>query len=221
MDTRDARCREEIIEFGKRLTARGMVGTFEGNISVLDREHGRLYITPSGRAKDTLTPEMIVVTDPEGNCPARRDGLKASSEIVMHARMYAMRPDMNACIHCHAPFSTAFALNHTPIRTDAMAELRVMYGGEVPVLPYGEPGTEHLVDGYEKHRDKSVVLLANHGMLALGRDLDEAYGRTVTVEMIAKTLFISRLMGTNVPIPPEELEKLDKIAERTAAERAH
>ncbi len=219
MDTRDAYFREKIIESGQWLTARGMVGTFEGNISALDRERGRLYITPSGRAKDTLTPEMVVVTDPEGNELVRKEGLKASSEIVMHARMYAMRPDVNACVHCHAPFSTAFALNHTPIRTDAMAELRVMYGGEVPVLPYGEPGTEHLVDGYGEHRDKNVVLLANHGMLALGKDLDEACGRTATVEAAAKILFISRLMGRNVPIPPEELEKLDKIAERMAAER--
>lgn len=214
MDTREAYFREKVVDIGQRLTARGAVGTFEGNISVLDRQTGRLYITPSGHAKDTLTPEMIVVTDQEGRPLEQRDGLKASSEIVMHARMYALRPDVNACVHCHPPFCTAFAVNQTPIRTDSMAELRVLFHGEVPVLPYGEPGTVHLVDGYERHMEKDVVLLANHGLLALGKDLDEAYGRTITIEMTAKTLFISRLMGTNVPIPEEELLKLDEIGRK-------
>lgn len=214
METADAYYRNKILDIGRRLTAMGAVGVFEGNISALDRGNGRLYITPSAHGKDTLTPEMVIVTDPEGGHQEGPEGLRASSELIMHARMYAMRPDVNACVHCHAPFSTAFALNHTPIRTDAMAELRVMYRGEVPVLPYGEPGTEHLVDGYPDHSDKNAVLLANHGLLTLGRDLDEAYGRTVTVESVARILFLSRLMGENVPIPPEELQKLDAIAAR-------
>lgn len=205
---KDIYYREKIVEVGKRLTARGVVGTFEGNISILDRETGRMYITPSGKDKESLTPEMIVITDLEGNYLDRMEGLKSSSEGIMHAKMYELRPDVNSVVHCHAPFCTAFAINNTPIRTNSIAEVKIMFNGEIPVLPFGEPGTVHLVDGYVDHLDKNVVLLANHGMLAVGKDIDAAYGNTVTAEMTAKILWISRLMGQNADIPADELEKL-------------
>ncbi len=208
MTEKDKYYRELIVDIGKRLTQKGVVGTFEGNISVIDRENRKVYITPSGQAKELLTPDMIAICDEEGNYIDRREGLKSSSETIMHLAMYKMREDINAVIHCHAPFCTAFAVNHEPIRTKAIAEINVMFNGEIPLLPYGEPGTIHLVDGYEQHKDKDVVLLANHGMLAVGKDLITAYGNTITVEMAAKILFISRLMGKNVDIPETELAKL-------------
>ena len=217
MTEKDQYYRELIVDIGKRLTEKGVVGTFEGNISAVDREAGKLYITPSGQAKEFLTPEMIIICDMDGNYISRRDDLKSSSETVMHAAVYKMRPDVNGVVHCHAPFCTAFAVNNTPITTKAIAEVEIMFGGEIPVLPFGEPGTVDIVAGYKDHLDKNVVLLANHGMLAVGKDLKTAYGNTITVEMIAKILYYSRTMGTNVDIAPEELAKLPAWMSKQAA----
>lgn len=211
--------RRAVVRIGQRLTRQGVVGNYEGNISVLDRKNGRLFITPSGKSKELLTERMILMTDRKGNVTEGMRGLRSSSEIGMHVRLYELRPDIGAVVHCHAPFCTAFAVNHTPVVTDALAECAILFGGEIPLLPYGEPGTEHIIDGYEQHLDKNVVLLANHGLLALGKDPEEAYALSVSAELLCKTLFLSRIMGQNVPIPKELQGELSqwhrKQAERT------
>lgn len=207
----------QIVEIGKKLTAQGVVGTNEGNISVIDRERHRVYITPSGKEKESLTPKHILTIDESGAYIARMKGLKSSSETNMHLRLYRMRSDIFACVHCHAPYSTAFAVNHEPIRSDAMAEMLLLFKGAIPVLPFGMLGTEHIIDGYEDHLDKDVFLLGNHGMVAVGKTLQEAYGKAVTAEMVAKTLFVSRMMGKNISIPPEQMEEIGMWFAKQAA----
>ncbi len=208
MSSRDGEYRKQIVDIGHRLTERGMVGTNEGNISICDRDTGTVYITPSGQSKEFLTEEMIIAVDMEGNYLDRMEGLKSSSETVMHTKMYQLRPDVNGVVHCHAPFCSAFAISGQPIRTKAIAEVNIMFGGEIPLLPYGEPGTVHLIDGYMRHMGSDVVLLENHGMLAMGANLQAAYGRTVTVEMIAKTVWLARVMGGETDIPEDKLAQL-------------
>lgn len=203
----DQRIKAKIVEVGKKLTRQGVVGTNEGNLSVIDRERHRIFVTPSGREKESLTPKQILTIREDGSYICREKGFKSSSETSMHLRLYRMRPDVSACLHCHSPFATAFAVNHEPIRSDAMAEMLLLFGGEIPLLPFGMLGTEHIIDGYENHLNKDVFLLANHGLVSVGKTLDEAYGKAITAEMVAKTLFLSRMMGKNASIPQEQMEE--------------
>lgn len=214
MNTKDSEYRKQIVDIGRRMTQRGMVGTNEGNISICDRETGRVYITPSGQSKEFLTEDMIIVVDMDGNYLERKEGLKSSSETVMHTRMYRLRPDVNGVVHCHAPFCSTFAISGLPIRSHAIAEMDIMFGGEIPLLPYGEPGTDKLIDGYEQHMGSDVVLLENHGMLAVGADLMAAYSRTVTAEMLAKTIWLARVMGKEQDIPADKLAQLNTWMEK-------
>lgn len=215
--SRDREYREQIVDIGRRMTQRGMVGTNEGNISIYDRETGRVYITPSGQSKEFLTEDMVIVMDMDGNYLERKEGLKSSSETVMHTRMYRLRPDVGGVVHCHAPFCSAFAISGIPIRSKSIAEMNIMFGGEIPLLPYGEPGTDKLIDGYDQHLGSDVVLLENHGMLAVGTDLMAAYSRTVTVEMLAKTIWLARVMGTEKDIPDDKLAQLGTWMAKQAA----
>ncbi len=215
--SRDSEYRKQIVDIGRRMTQRGMVGTNEGNISIYDRETGRVYITPSGQSKEFLTEDMVIVMDMDGNYLERKEGLKSSSETVMHTRMYRLRPDVNGVVHCHAPFSSAFAISGIPIRSKSIAEMCIMFGGEIPLLPYGEPGTDKLIDGYDQHLSSDVVLLENHGMLAVGVDLMAAYSRTVTVEMLAKTIWLARVMGAERDIPEDKLAQLSTWMAKQAA----
>lgn len=217
MSSRDSEYRKQIVDIGRRMTQRGMVGTNEGNISIYDRETGRVYITPSGQSKEFLTEDMVIVMDIDGNYLERKEGLKSSSETVMHTRMYRLRPDVGGVVHCHAPFCSAFAISGIPIRSKSIAEMNIMFGGEIPLLPYGEPGTDKLIDGYDQHLSSDVVLLENHGMLAVGVDLMAAYSRTVTVEMLAKTIWLARVMGAERDIPDDKLAQLSTWMAKQAA----
>ena len=202
--------KQEIISIGKMMSARRMVGTNEGNISYRDGDV--IYITPSGHNKELLTEDMIIVIDRDKNVLEGTG--RPSSEITMHVKMYELRPDAKSVIHCHAPYCTAFAINHRPLESNALAEINILFGGKIPLLPFGLPGTDELISGYEDHLDSNVVLLSNHGVLAIGASLSDAYGKTVTVEMMAETLFISHLLGGEKDIADADLERMRNIFKR-------
>jgi ribulose-5-phosphate 4-epimerase/fuculose-1-phosphate aldolase len=100
--TEAARLKAEIVEVGRRLYARGLIGGNEGNVSA--REGDTLWITPAGVCKGFLTPDQIVATDLEGRPTA---GGRASTEVLMHTAIYARRPDVKAVVHAHPPTATA------------------------------------------------------------------------------------------------------------------
>ena len=104
---------EDVIRVSKRLDGKGLVNAFEGNISVL--KDGLIYITPSGKSKETLTPDKICVVDEDGN---QLSGVfKPSSEIKMHQAVYKMRDDIGGIVHAHPAFLTAYAMCGIPIRS--------------------------------------------------------------------------------------------------------
>ena len=98
--------RAEIVEIGRRLHDRGLITATEGNISV--RCPGGQLVTAGGVRKGSLTPDHVVRTDLDGR---RIEGVHpVSSESAMHLAIYRRRPDVNAVVHAHPPFATAFAV---------------------------------------------------------------------------------------------------------------
>lgn len=200
----DQQCREQVIAIAKKLYARGMVNTNEGNVSIRSGE--RVYITPSQVCKEFLTPEMIAVTDLAGR---QLEGtLKPSSEILLHLHVYSLRGDVGGVVHNHSPFATAFAIAGKPIATRGYTEMIYLYD-QIPVAEYGAPGTTEIARGVGKYiHQTDVMLLANHGLLAVGETLTDAYLKAESIEAIAKTLLLAHMLGGERPLPQADLDEL-------------
>ena len=208
----DCGIKGEIVRVAHMMSDRGLVGTYEGNISA--RRGDRMFVTPAAHSKELLTEAQVITCDLAGNVV---DGeLNPTSEVPMHARCYEMRPDIGAVVHCHAPFATAFAQARLPVESRISPEFLTIFG-KVPLLRYGRPGTLDIIaDLPEYIDDYDVFLLANHGVLAVGATVLEAYSKTLSLEMLLKTEVIRRVMagGTSFSLPEEECAALLKMGSR-------
>lgn len=191
---------------GKLLYDRGYVAANDGNLS-MKTVPDRLLVTPSGVSKGRLTPDMLLVTDLEGN--VLEGNRHPSSETKMHLAVYRGRPDVGAVVHAHPPVSTAFAVCRRGMETPYLSEL-VTGLGAVPCTPsFAMLSTDQVPRSVEPYlADHCAVLLANHGALTWGEDLWEAFDRMETVEHTAKILLNARLLGDPVALTQEETAEL-------------
>ena len=201
--------KQQVVHFSKRLYASGMVSVYEGNISM--RVGDKFVITPSRTDKYTLTEDMIIEFDADGNILNPDNGKKISSEWKMHAEAYRVRPDLDAIVHCHSPYATAYAMAHTPIiplgNTEAIAIFK-----EIPMAPYGRPGTADIANGFKDILPKyPAVLLENHGVLTIAKDLAEAYSMAEGVEKIAKMELLASLLGGEKKLAEGEIAFLRSL----------
>ena len=201
--------REAVCRVGKLLYDRGYVAANDGNISVKVAED-RLLITPSGVSKGRMTPEMLLVTDLDGTVV--EGDRHPSSEGKMHLEVYRGRPDVNAVVHAHPPVSTAFAVCRRGLETPYLSEL-VAGLGQVPCTPsFAMLSTDEVPQSVRPYlADHNALLLANHGALAWGRDLWEAFDRLETVEHTAKIVLNAQLLGGGVPLTEEEVARLQGL----------
>lgn len=200
--------REDICAVGRMIWQRGYVAANDGNISVR-LSQDLVLATPTGVSKGLLKPDMLVLLDMNGR---QLDGhLRMSSEIQMHLAMYRERCDVASVVHSHPPYSTGFAVYGEPLNKPTLPEAVVALGN-VPLAPYGKPSTPELGESVAPYvREHDVFLLANHGVLALGRDVHEAYFRTETLEHLAKISFIARMLGRENVIAEEEIPHLEQM----------
>lgn len=191
---------------GKLLYDRGYVAANDGNLS-MKTAPDRLLVTPSGVSKGRLTPDMLLVTDLEGN--VLEGNRHPSSETKMHLAVYRGRLDVGAVVHAHPPVSTAFAVCRRGMETPYLSEL-VTGLGAVPCTPsFAMLSTDEVPRSVEPYlADHCAVLLANHGALTWGEDLWEAFDRMETVEHTAKILLNARLLGDPVALTQEETAEL-------------
>lgn len=199
--------KKEVVYYAKLMDEKGLVNTLEGNLSILDRKTGELYITPSGKRKRLLDEDMIAVV---------RDGvqiegsIKHSSEILLHQEALQARPDCNAAVHIHAPYLTAYAFCGKDIEIKCSTTFSLVFE-KIPCLPYGEPATIHIADGIgEKIKDYDLILLANHGCIAVGEDLEDACKKVEAAEEVLKIYHIAQTIGPVKDISPAQLESLYK-----------
>jgi len=202
--------RADIVEVGRRLWVRGFVASNDGNISVR-LGPDRLLMTPASVSKGFMTPEMMVVTDLDGGLISGAPGRKPSSEALMHLVAYRQRPDVGAVVHAHPPLATGFAVAGIPLDRAVLAEV-VTTLGSIPIAKYGTPSTTELADTvapYVKSHDG--LLLANHGALALGRDLFGAYYKMETIEHFARISLTARLLGREHLLSRDEVMRLQNL----------
>jgi L-fuculose-phosphate aldolase len=202
--------RHDIVEVGRRLWTRGFVASNDGNISVR-LGPDRLLMTPASVSKGFMSAEMMVVTDLDGRLIEGAPGRKPSSEALMHLAAYRQRPDVGAVVHAHPPLATGFAVAGVPLDRAVLAEV-VTTLGAIPIAAYGTPSTPELaatVEPYLKSHDG--LLLANHGALALGRDLFAAYYKMETIEHFARISLVARMLGREHLLSRDEVQRLQGL----------
>ena len=200
--------REQICEIGRRVSVNGFVAANDGNISVRTGEN-EFYTTPTGVSKGYMTPDMIIKVDRDGNVLEGK--LRPSSEVKMHLRVYAERPDVGAVVHAHPPHATGFAVARIPLDKPTMPEA-VIFLGAAPLVPYGTPSTDEIPDALSPFLQRhDAFLLVNHGALTVGPDLMTAYFKMETLECYAKVSLIARQLGNECELSKEEVDKLVAI----------
>lgn len=188
-----ARLRREVVQAARRLADLGLMAGTAGNLSVRENP-SHILITPAGLRKGEMRPDDLVRLDMNGN--QLSPGLRPSSEFRMHLGVYGVRPDVNAVVHTHPPHATAFAAAGIPLDRPVLAEAVLLLAPKVPVVPFGAPSSQQLVDHLQPWlADHNAFLLANHGAVCLGRDLAEAVQRTETLEFLARVLLAARTLG--------------------------
>ena len=142
-----------------------------------------------------------------------QEGLRPSSEIKMHLRCYAERPDVGAVIHAHPPGATGFAVAHKPMDMYNMIE-DVAAIGSVPLTPYGTPSTYEVPEAIAPYlAEHDVMLLENHGALAVGADPITAFYRMESLELWAKITINAVILGGSHDISRENIDKLIALRE--------
>jgi len=202
--------KKQICEIGKRIYDRGMVAANDGNISVKLNDN-EFLCTPTGVSKGFMTPEYICKVDRDGNVIQANPGFKPSSEIKMHMRVYAKRPDVGAVVHAHPSYGTSFAIAGIPLTQPIMPEAVIALGC-VPIAEYGTPSTMEIPDNLEKYLPYyDAVLLESHGALTWSTDLLAAYHKMESLEFYAELLFKARLLGGPKEFDQKTIEKLYEI----------
>lgn len=182
----------EVCEAARQVAERGLVLGSGGNVSA--RVGDVVYISPSGAALHTLTPDHLVpVSWPQGiplqeGCP--------SSELPMHLACYRARAEAQVVIHCHPPH--AIALSTVADRVPALTPEFFIYmeSAWLPVVAYRTPGTEALAEAVAQALQQApVAVLANHGLVAVGQTAEQALRRALLAEETARMYLLAHLVG--------------------------
>ena len=193
-----------IIKYGAKLGEKNMSPATSGNISARFGEN--ILITASGTCLADLCDEDIVLIDQNSN--VLNGSKKPSSEKNLHKAIYEIRPDINAIIHCHSPYASAFAVSHIPLSKPIISE-NVFYFGEIPVAEYALPGSDKLVENTAKYFAKhDAVLLANHGIVIGAGDLKNAYYLMETAETYAQIYINSVILGGAKELSPKDIDEI-------------
>lgn len=200
--------RAELTALHAELVRNGLVAWTAGNVSARIPGMAAFLIKPSGVSYDELTPESLVLCDLDGAVLAGEHA--ASSDTAAHAYIYRARPDTGGVVHTHSPYATAWAARAEPIPCvlTAMAD---EFGGEIPVGPFALIGGDDIgrgvVQTLDGHRSPAV-LMQNHGVFTIGSSARAAVKAAVMCEDVARTVHLSRQLGTPVPIPAAAVSAL-------------
>jgi L-ribulose-5-phosphate 4-epimerase len=193
--------RIKVLKFANLLPQYGLVWMAGGTVIARDSETGFIVVTPSGLPYKNLHPEDMIVTDLD--CHIIEGKYRPSVATNLWSAILKKRTDLNAVIHTHSPYATAFALTNQPIPviTETMAD---WFGKPVPVSPY-----KHLEDNdfvqapLDVLGDGYAVLMGQHGVITVGDSLESALERAVTLEEAARTYSIAKTIGTPMIFTPQ------------------
>ena len=200
--------KEEVAYFMRRLYDKGLTTTSGGNISLKVGDN-QILLTASQTDKGKMAAVDVGLVHFDGKSENAK--FKASMETGMHLAVYQMRKDVQAIVHAHPVFATAFAISNKMVNCKLMGEARAICG-EPAVAAYKLMGTKGLAEAVAKAAQHSnIVLMQNHGVLAVGKSLLEAFDRLEVFEASAKLTFITGILGDSKELSKEELKQIDNL----------
>ena len=199
--------KEQVVRYGKKLIDRRLTTGSGGNISVCNREKNLVAISPSGLDYYETTPEDIVILDMDGNLVEGKH--RPSSEAGMHLAFYKNRADVSGIVHTHSKFATAIACMGWEL--PAVHYLIGMAGHRVKCTGYATYGSDELAKkALETIGDSNAVLLANHGLIALGEDVDRAFSTAEHLEFVSEVYYLTKTLGTPNILSDENMDEVMK-----------
>ncbi|GAB4291761.1 MAG: hypothetical protein Kow0098_11280 [Ignavibacteriaceae bacterium] len=204
--------KDELISYCHKVYKMGFVSAYDGNLSVVT-DKNTFLITRSGVCKGEIKENDILEIDASGKI-LNGTG-RVSTEYKIHLYAYSKRPEVNAVVHCHPVYATAFATAGKSLSDNLFPEV-ILSLGKVPLCRYATPSTEDLPKTLDPFIEYAwAFLLQNHGAVTLGKSLEDAYYKMEKLEHSAKIILLARLLGGEKPIPPSEVNKLVSIAKET------
>ena len=203
--------KKELVEICHRVYEKGFVSAYDGNISVATSQNTFL-ITRSAVRKGEVTEDDILEVDASGNIVSGRG--KISTEYKIHLYAYSRRPEVNAVVHVHPIYATAFASLGEGLTGNYFPEV-ILTLGKVPLCKYATPSTDDLPLSMEPYIDHAWgFLLQNHGAVTLGKTLKDAYNKMEKLEHTAQILFTARLLGGAKELPVEKIKELISLSKQ-------
>ena len=189
-----------VLAAAKQMLRSGLVEGTSGNLSARLPD-GNVVMTPSSLDYEAMAIEDLLVVDPEGNV---LEGTRPpTTEKALHLACLRAHADIGAVIHSHALYASMFAITRQPIPC-VIEEFDVFVGGDVPVAEYALTGSDELGEEVARHvGDRGAVLMANHGLLTVGRDPADAMKVAHLVERTAQLVWGARALGDLVPLPED------------------
>jgi len=197
--------KEQMCDVGRRIWQRGYCAGNEGNHSYRLSE-SRVICTPSGVSKGSMKPDDLCVVDLEGKQVG--GSRKRTSEIQLHLAIYNARPDVHAVVHAHPPHATAFAIAGVELPTCIHPEAEVFLG-PVRTAKYVTPGDKRLGESIAPFvKESNTIVLANHGVVCFGPDLEDAYYKLEILDSYARLLILARQIGSIRPLDAGQMKEL-------------
>lgn len=220
MENQYQKQREELVQAGLKLVEQGLVSRTWGNISV-KVNNTEMLITPSGKFYEDVKPKDMVLVNFKTN-EYNKNGIKPSSEYKMHTGIYLDRKKINAVIHTHQMNAStcAAARREVPPVLDDLAQI---IGPSVRCAEYALPSTKKMMRAVVKAlKGRYAALIANHGAVCIGRDLDETFVACQVLEKGCKAFIEAEFLGGAKSISKFEswimhkiyLQKYSKIAKK-------
>jgi len=202
--TREEReLREAIIAKCRWMNASGLNQGTSGNISA--RYQDRMLITPSATPYDAMKPQMIASMPIEGEYGTWTGPLQPSTEWRFHLDIMRARPDVGGIVHTHSTYATVLAIARKPI--PACHYMMAAFGGnDIRCAGYARYGTKELSElALAALEGRNGCLLANHGMIAVGANLDKAMWLAAELETIARQYYLSLALDHRAILSEEEI----------------
>lgn len=200
--------KSDIIKVCKRMYQRGFVAANDGNVSVKISEN-KIIVTPTGKSKGFLSQKDLVTVDSKGK--KLKGDSRPTSELPLHIFAYQKRKDIRAVVHAHPAHGTAFAVAGIGLDKSVLPEV-VISLGRIPLAEYATPSTCEVPNSISNLiKDHDAILLKNHGVVTLGKDLEEAYYKLERVEHFAHILYLAMQLGNVDELSRNDVEKLLKL----------
>jgi L-fuculose-phosphate aldolase len=196
-----------VVEAALEMERCGLVVGTAGNVSAR-RPDGTVCLTPSSTPYGDITVDGLAVVDLDGEVVA---GGNPTTEKAMHLACYRSFPEVGGVVHCHPLHASMFAVAGAPIPA-VIEEVIVYVGGDIPCAEYRRTGSDELAAEAVLHlADRSAVLLRNHGMLCVGKSVDDALHTAKVVEHTAHIVWGAHALGGPAPLPEKTVTDFEGI----------